>query len=882
MNKNISMIRQTFLDFFYEKKHKIMESSSLILKNDPTLLFTNAGMNQFKNIFLGTEKIKYKRIATAQRCLRIGGKHNDLEYVGYTTRHHTFFEMLGNFSFGDYFKEEAISFAWELLTSHKWFNLNKEKIWITVYYKDNESFNIWNKKIGIKKNKIIKIGENNETSDNFWQMGNTGPCGPCTEIFFDRSDKNDKETDFHKKQKNEKCIEIWNIVFIQFNKTLHGKLIPLKITSVDTGMGLERIASVLQNVDSNYQTDLFKKLIKEIAIIINVNQLESSSLKIIADHIRSAVFLISDGVLPSNTKHGYILRKIIRRAIRHGYLLGVKKLFFYKLITPLIKVMNTYNKKIQEKKEIVKKIIKSEEKKFNFTFHKGLKILNQKIKNIGKKNILKSDFVFKLYDTFGFPVDLTEEICKEKSIKINKNNIIKKINQQRLTSQKNNFFKKTYQFLELNNFKTIYTGYKKLIQKTIVKFIFTEEGEQINIINSLNTKGIVVLEKTSFYGESGGQIGDIGELKFYKNNFVVLNTKKQNNAILHFGKLISGKIEVGDPIICKVNKKYRHNISKNHTATHLLNESLKRILSDKIEQKGSLVNEKYLRFDFSYNKKIKNNQIKIIENLVNKKILENLKIKTYKIPFKNAKEKNINYLLEENYEDNVRVININNFSKELCCGTHIKNSIEIGFFKIIKEYGVSSGVRRIEAITGKEFLKQINKHYEEIQNIALLLNTSIYNIKNKIDMLIKNNYKFEKDLKKIKKQYIQQQILIISDNIFKVKNINLLITQINHLDYSMLREIINILKNNLKKAILIITTNINDKLFFMIGITENLKKHFQADVLAKNIFYEMGGKGGGNEILAQGQIINTSLVKDLLIYIKKIIFQKIQKINDTI
>lgn len=872
MDKSLSAIRQIFLDFFSQNKHTILPSSNLIPTNDSTLLFTNAGMNQFKNIFLGKEEIKYKRIVTAQRCVRAGGKHNDLENVGYSTRHHTFFEMLGNFSFGDYFKETAIKLAWELLTSNKWFNLPKEKLLVTVYYKDEETFNIW-KKIGLPENKIIRIGDSEKKiykSDNFWQMGETGPCGPCTEIFFELSPSSAiSELSFNKI--NDHYIEIWNIVFIQFNKQKNGSIYPLKMLSVDTGMGLERITSIIQGVNSNYEIDFFYKLIKEIANIMNVKfDIKNNSLNVIADHIRSSVFLMYDGVVPSNINKGYVLRRIIRRALRHGYLLGTKNMFFYKLVPVLTQVMEI--KLEQSRQNFIQKLLHLEESLFQNTLKNGLSIFNKEIKKL-KNNKLDGLTIFRLYDTFGLPIDVIEDICRERKVEIDKSQFILEMNKQKFRSKNKNFIFYCNQNIH-NEIITEFQGYKKLKIKSKIKFILIEDTSK-KIIKE-NQFGIIVLEKTPFYGQSGGQIGDKGILNFYKNKFIVLDTQKKGQAVYHIGKVISGTFKVGNHITASVDKINRMNISKNHSATHLLNTALEHVLGEHVIQKGSFINNKYLRLDFSHLKQVTDDQIKKIENIVNFQIRNNLIVKDCVIPFDTVQQQRVKYLPNEKYENDVRVLTIGNFSKELCCGTHVKRTGDIGIFHIINESSIAQGIRRIECVTGEQALYKIQSNYDQIKQSSLLLKITDNNLYKKIIFL--NNYtkNLESELQKFKNKYVMQTMFFLEKKILKINNINILIVETNDFDHKMMCLVINNFKNRLKSAVIIITTILNKKIFIVSGVTKNLTNLFQANRLIKLITDNIKGQGGGNPQLAQGSGQDMSVLNKSLNDVKYFIIQEIK------
>ncbi|MCO6548156.1 MAG: alanine--tRNA ligase, partial [Gilliamella sp.] len=716
--KSTAEIRQSFLDFFRDKGHEVVASSSLVPHNDPTLLFTNAGMNQFKDVFLGVDKRSYTRATTSQRCVRAGGKHNDLDNVGYTARHHTFFEMLGNFSFGDYFKHDAIHFAWELLTSKEWFNLPKEKLTVTVYETDDEAYTIWEKEIGIPKERIVRIGDNKGApyaSDNFWQMGDTGPCGPCTEIFYDHGDHIWGGPPSSAEEDGDRFIEIWNIVFMQFNRHPDGTMEPLPKPSVDTGMGLERIAAVLQHVNSNYEIDLFKKLIKDAADIIQTKDLENKSLRVIADHIRSCAFLISDGVLPSNEGRGYVLRRIIRRAVRHGHMLGAKDIFFYKLVKPLIDVMGSAAVELENNRKLVEDALKIEEEQFLKTLERGLSLLDQELAKITGK-VLPGNIAFKLYDTYGFPLDLTADVCREKNITIDENGFNQCMEEQRKRARESSSFNVDYSNVIKLDDKTEFLGYQATESSGKVIAIF-KNGQKVENIHA-GDEAIVVLDKTPFYGESGGQIGDKGLLTAANLEFSVFDSQKYGKSIGHIGQIIKGSLKVGDNVTAAIDVELRERIRRNHSATHLLQAALQRILGNHVHQKGSLVNDSYLRFDFSHNQAITPEQIIEIENLVNQQIRHNLPVDIELMPIDKAKDKGAMALFGEKYEDIVRVLTMGDFSIELCGGTHVDRTGDIGLFKIISESSIASGVRRIEATSGQNAMDVIHNESNLLTQIG--------------------------------------------------------------------------------------------------------------------------------------------------------------------
>ncbi|MDE4019967.1 alanine--tRNA ligase, partial [Glaesserella parasuis] len=693
--KTTSEIRQAFLEFFQSKGHTIVPSSSLVPENDPTLLFTNAGMNQFKDVFLGLDKRSYNRATSSQRCVRAGGKHNDLENVGYTARHHTFFEMLGNFSFGDYFKPDAIAFAWEFLTSPQWLALPKEKLWVTVYETDDEAYDIWNREIGVPAERIVRIGDNKGApyaSDNFWQMGDTGPCGPCTEIFYDHGDHIWGGPPGSTEEDGDRFIEVWNVVFMQFNRQADGTLKKLPKPSVDTGMGLERISAVLQHVNSNYEIDIFQALIKEIASLLNVTDLDNKSLRVIADHIRSCAYLIADGVMPSNEGRGYVLRRIIRRAVRHGNILGAKSAFFYQLVPTLAKAMGQAGEILTQKQAHIQKALKAEEDQFARTLERGLALLEDALAKVENK-VLSGEVAFKLYDTYGFPLDLTADVCRERSITIDEAGFEREMQAQRARAQASSNFGTDYNYVIKVDGSTEFKGYEVTECEATVVALFSN-GKAVEAIQP-GENAVVVLDRTAFYGESGGQVGDSGVIASEICNFEVNDTQKYSQVFGHIGQLASGTLSVGDKVKAEVNTTRRHAITLNHSATHLLHSALRQVLGDHVAQKGSLVSENSLRFDFSQGEAISKADLEEIERIINTKIRENIVVTTEVMDLESAKQKGAMALFGEKYGDRVRVVDITAaFSVELCGGTHVKQTGEIGLFKVVSEGAVAAGVRR--------------------------------------------------------------------------------------------------------------------------------------------------------------------------------------------
>ncbi|WP_343128070.1 alanine--tRNA ligase [Buchnera aphidicola (Takecallis taiwana)] len=861
MQYTTEKIRNMFLEFFKKKNHQIVCSSPLIPNKNCNLLFTNAGMNQFQDYFLGKKTYPFSQVATAQRCLRTGGKHNDFQEVGYSEYHNTFFEMLGNFSFGAYSKKEAILYAWELLTDKKWFNISKKKLFVTVYYKDHETYNIWNKIIQLSTDNIIKIYDKKNQkyeSDNFWQMGDIGPCGPCTEIFFKK--KNNINNLYNLDDKKQ-CIEIWNIVFIQFNKINNNEVIPLKIMSVDTGMGLERIASVLQNVESNYQTDVFKKIIKNICNINHLITTHNKSLNVIADHIRAAVFIIQEKIIPSHEGRGYILRKIIRRALFHGKKIGIKKTFLYKLVDCIIPPVIKNNQILDNKKYYIINILKEEELQFNITLNNGLKFLQKTIKQL-KKNYIHHKTIFYLYDTLGFPIELTQDICRDYNIQIDQKQLDEFILQKK---NNNNYNKKnTVNNIIYTNFKSKFCGYKKYETIAIVNKIFINNHETSKILK--NETGVIILDKTPFFGESGGQIGDTGII-YHNSIFNVHDTKNFMNATGHLGTLSSGKIQLYDTVFAQIDKKKRLRIQNNHTTTHLLHSALKKILKYPIEQKGSFINDKYLRFDFTYPKTIQSREIFNIENIINKNIQKNIIIKNKTIDFQKAKQKGYIFLKNKIYKSKIRTLSIHNVSKEICKGTHVKQTGEIGIAKICSYKSIAFGIKRIEMITGITALHKIQEKEKKIYDIQDTLNSDYLSLIHKIKKIInycetikqENNFLNQIIITSYKKKLINK--------IIKINQINFIMHQVNIHNTKSIKLLIKELIKKICPGIIILFYQYNKKYIFVIGVTKNLVFKIQATHIIKIINKYIKSTGGGKPELAQctsENIVDTMKIKTYL------------------
>ena len=845
MSKSTAEIRQAFLDFFHSKGHQVVASSSLVPHNDPTLLFTNAGMNQFKDVFLGLDKRNYSRATTSQRCVRAGGKHNDLENVGYTARHHTFFEMLGNFSFGDYFKHDAIQFAWELLTSEKWFALPKERLWVTVYESDDEAYEIWEKEVGIPRERIIRIGDNKGApyaSDNFWQMGDTGPCGPCTEIFYDHGDHIWGGPPGSPEEDGDRYIEIWNIVFMQFNRQADGTMEPLPKPSVDTGMGLERIAAVLQHVNSNYDIDLFRTLIQAVAKVTGATDLSNKSLRVIADHIRSCAFLIADGVMPSNENRGYVLRRIIRRAVRHGNMLGAKETFFYKLVGPLIDVMGSAGEDLKRQQAQVEQVLKTEEEQFARTLERGLALLDEELAKLSG-DTLDGETAFRLYDTYGFPVDLTADVCRERNIKVVEAGFEAAMEEQRRRAREASGFGADYNAMIRVDSASEFKGYDHLELNGKVTALFVD-GKAVDAINA-GQEAVVVLDQTPFYAESGGQVGDKGELKGANFSFAVEDTQKYGQAIGHIGKLAAGSLKVGDAVQADVDEARRARIRLNHSATHLMHAALRQVLGTHVSQKGSLVNDKVLRFDFSHNEAMKPEEIRAVEDLVNTQIRRNLPIETNIMDLEAAKAKGAMALFGEKYDERVRVLSMGDFSTELCGGTHASRTGDIGLFRIISESGTAAGVRRIEAVTGEGAIATVHADSDRLSEVAHLLKGDSNNLADKVRSVLERTRQLEKELQQLKEQAAAQESANLSSKAIDVNGVKLLVSELSGVEPKMLRTMVDDLKNQLGSTIIVLATVVEGKVSLIAGVSKDVTDRVKAGELIGMVAQQVGGKGGG-------------------------------------
>ncbi|AXC84850.1 alanine--tRNA ligase [Salmonella enterica subsp. salamae serovar 56:b:[1,5]] len=851
MSKSTAEIRQAFLDFFHSKGHQVVASSSLVPNNDPTLLFTNAGMNQFKDVFLGLDKRNYSRATTSQRCVRAGGKHNDLENVGYTARHHTFFEMLGNFSFGDYFKHDAIQFAWELLTSENWFALPKERLWVTVYETDDEAYEIWEKEVGIPRERIIRIGDNKGApyaSDNFWQMGDTGPCGPCTEIFYDHGDHIWGGPPGSPEEDGDRYIEIWNIVFMQFNRQADGTMEPLPKPSVDTGMGLERIAAVLQHVNSNYEIDLFRTLIEAVAKVTGATDLGNKSLRVIADHIRSCAFLVADGVLPSNENRGYVLRRIIRRAVRHGNMLGAKETFFYKLVGPLIEVMGSAGEELKRQQAQVEQVLKTEEEQFARTLERGLALLDEELAKL-QGDTLDGETAFRLYDTYGFPVDLTADVCRERNIKVDEAGFEAAMEEQRRRAREASGFGADYNAMIRVDSASEFKGYDHLELNGKVTALFVD-GKAVEAINA-GQEAVVVLDQTPFYAESGGQVGDKGELKGAGFTFAVDDTQKYGQAIGHLGKLSAGALKVGDAVQADVDEARRARIRLNHSATHLMHAALRQVLGAHVAQKGSLVSDKVLRFDFSHNEAMKPSEIREVEDLVNAQIRRNLPIETHIMDLEAAKAKGAMALFGEKYDERVRVLSMGDFSTELCGGTHATRTGDIGLFRIISESGTAAGVRRIEAVTGEGAMATVHAQSDRLNDIAHLLKGDSQNLGDKVRALLERTRQLEKELQQLKDQAAAQESANLSSKAVDLNGVKLLVSELAGIEPKMLRTMVDDLKNQLGSTVIVLATVVEGKVSLIAGVSKDVTDRVKAGELIGMVAQQVGGKGGGRPDMAQ-------------------------------
>ncbi len=848
----VTQIRQNFLKFFESKGHQVVSSSPVVPGDDPTLLFTNAGMNQFKDVFLGFDKRPYNRATTAQKCIRAGGKHNDLDNVGYTARHHTFFEMLGNFSFGDYFKKDAISYAWELLTTV--YNLPAEKLWVTVYAEDDEAYEIWQKEIGVPAERIIRIGDNKGgryASDNFWMMGDTGPCGPCTEIFYDHGDHIAGGPPGSPDEDGDRYIEIWNNVFMQFNRDEDGVMHPLPKPSVDTGMGLERIAAVLQHVHSNYEIDLFVNLLNAAKAAVDGAgagdcDANSPSLKVIADHIRACSFTVADGVIPGNAGRGYVLRRITRRAIRHGYKLGARAPFFHKLVNALVKEMGDAYPELKANEARVTEVLKQEEERFFQTISNGMEILEAALTNSSK--VIDGETAFKLHDTFGFPLDLTADVCRERGVTVDEAGFEVAMNRQRDQARAAGKFKMA-QGLEYSGAPTVFHGYDTLNKDSAKVLALYVDGSQVTSIKA-GDNAVLVLDNTPFYAESGGQVGDAGELRNQSSLFEVEDTLKiQADVFGHHGQVLEGEIKVGDQLNAKVNAERRARTIRHHSATHLMHKALREVLGAHVQQKGSLVDADKTRFDFTHTAPMTPEQISQVEQLVNAEILANAATSAKVMSLDDAQKTGAMMLFGEKYGESVRVLEIGS-SKELCGGTHVQRTGDIGIFKILSESGVAAGIRRVEAITGDRALTYLQKLDTQINQLAVSLKATPSDLAQRIAQLQDHARSLEKELERLGSKLAASQGDELMAQAVEVNGVKILAAQLEGADAKVLRETLDQLKNKLKSAAIVLASVQDGKVQLAAGVTADTIAKVKAGDLVNHVAQQVGGKGGGKPDMA--------------------------------
>ncbi|QBM16662.1 alanine--tRNA ligase [Marinobacter sp. JH2] len=859
-------LRQTFLDYFKQHGHAIVPSSSLVPADDPTLLFTNAGMNQFKDTFLGREERDYTRATSTQKCVRAGGKHNDLENVGYTARHHTFFEMLGNFSFGDYFKREAINFAWTFLTGDHWLNLPTEKLWVTVYADDDEAFDIWNKEVGVPAERIVRIGDNKGAryaSDNFWQMGDTGPCGPCTEIFYDHGPDVAGGPPGSPEEDGDRYIEIWNVVFMQYNRTADGEMLNLPKPSVDTGMGLERIAAVLQGVHSNYEIDLFQDLLKAASEVLGGAASTEASLRVVADHIRSCSFLIADGVMPSNEGRGFVLRRIVRRAARHGNKLGANGPFFHKLAKPLADLMGEAFPQLVSSLKQIEKVLLQEEEQFAKTLDKGLRLLEQDIAEL-KGNEIPGETVFTLYDTYGFPVDLTNDIARERGLTLDYAGYEKAMEAQRERARAASKFGIDYNAEGLNiEGDTEFTGYDHVDGKERVRLVLVE-GEERKAVAGDDC--VVVLERTPFYAESGGQVGDTGLLTWNGGRFEVADTRKDGDNHLHVGKLVEGELSSGQEVDVCIDHERRERTKRNHSATHLLHAALRKVLGEHVNQKGSLVDPDKLRFDFSHFEAVTPEQLKEIERQVNEQVLQNTPVEIDVTDMETAQENGAMALFGEKYGDVVRVLSMGSdrYSVELCGGTHVSRTGDIGMMRITSESGISSGVRRIEAVTGFGALAWADETESTLRKTAKLVRATRETLVDKVQQTLDRNRQLEKDIAAMKAKLASSAGSDLAASAVQVGDLKVVAAQMDGADRKALMETADQLKNKLGEGVVVLATVEDGKVVLVAGVTKSATGKVKAGDLMKHLCAQVDGKGGGRPDMAQGGGNDASKLVDAL------------------
>lgn len=848
-------IRDAFLNYFARKQHKIMPSSSLVPGNDPTLLFTNAGMVQFKDVFLGEDKRDYNRAVSSQRCVRAGGKHNDLENVGYTARHHTFFEMLGNFSFGDYFKRDAISFAWQFLTEV--LELPKERLWVTVHISDDEAAEIWVNEIGVDPARLSRLDE-----DNFWQMGDTGPCGPCTEIFWDHGEDIPGGPPGSEDDDLDRYIEIWNLVFMQFERDSSGKMTPLPKPSIDTGMGLERIAAVMQGVHNNYDIDLFQHLIKSAAEVIGCTDLQENSLKVVADHIRSCAFLVVDGVQPSNEGRGYVLRRIIRRALRHGHNLGASGSFFYKLVGPLAEVMGEAYPELVSMADEIASVLKKEEQQFARTLDKGMGVLEAGLAELSG-TVLPGELIFQLYDTFGFPTDLTNDVAREKGYSLDMDGYETCMEEQRNRARSASQFGLDYSDNIRVDGSTQFCGYETLENDANILALYAA-GEPVDSATQ-DAEVVVVLDKTAFYAESGGQVGDSGYLQAESGKIEIIDCRKSGDHHLHIGRVLSGEIKAGQQVTVRVDSTVRQGTALNHSATHLMHAALQQVLGDHVVQKGSLVDSERLRFDFSHNEAVTPKQIRQIEHIVNREILRNSNVDTEVMSMDDARDKGAMALFGEKYGDEVRVLSMGgDFSVELCGGTHVSRTGDIGLLRIYGESSVAAGVRRIEAVTGHKAVELCDQLQDTIADVSSLVRASGGNVADKVQQLVDDNRRLQKEIEALKSKLANASGSDLMSGLKQINGINVLSTVVEGADAKSLRGVADLVRSKLDKGVFFLAAVEGDKAALVAGVTSNLTDSLKAGDLLKHVTAQVGGKGGGRPDMAQGAAADISALPEAM------------------
>ncbi|MGO3045327.1 alanine--tRNA ligase [Psychrobacter celer] len=857
-------IRQAFIDFFISKQHTQVSSSSLIPHNDPTLLFTNAGMNQFKETFLGMETRDYTRAVTSQKCVRAGGKHNDLDNVGYTARHHTFFEMLGNFSFGDYFKKSGIEYIWEFLTSDKWLAIDKDRLYVTIYETDDEAFDIWHHDIGIPSDRIIRIGDNKGApyaSDNFWTMGDTGPCGPCTEVFYDHGADVEGGLPGTPEEDGDRYIEIWNCVFMQFNRQKDGTMLPLPAPSVDTGMGLERISAIMQGVHSNYEIDLFVHLMEAAAEILEIDNQQQSSLKVIADHIRAVAFLIADGVTPSNEGRGYVLRRVIRRAVRHGNKLGADSEFFYKMVAPLVAEMGDAYPELKDKQSEIESAIQKEEAQFAKTLAQGLRLLASELEGLKDGDILSGEAAFKLYDTYGFPLDLTADITRERGIAIDEAEFDEHMQAQRERARDAGKFDVDYSSVIQVESPTEFIGYEQLEEDGVSIDALYQDGNPAERLAE-GMEGVVVLDRTPFYAEGGGQVGELGEIHTATGVFAVQDTKKSGQAIIHHGVVTMGEICSKQTANAQVHSSIRAASAKNHSATHLLHAALREVLGDAVTQKGSLVSSEVLRFDFAYDKPVTPDEISRIERLVNEQIQANTPTRIEHMSIDEAMNQGAMALFGEKYGSDVRVLTMGTerivdgqrkpFSIELCGGLHVQRTGDIGLLKITSESGIAAGIRRIEAVTGMNAIKNIQQGEQQLSELASQLKAKRPDVAQRVRTMVDKQRELEKELERLQQKMASAQAANLLDEVQTIADTPVLISTLSGIDGKSIRTLMDDIKSKLPDSVIVLIGDKNEQLALAASVAKSVTAKIKAGDIIRHLAGELGGKGGGKPDYAQG------------------------------